>query len=89
METVKQARVSDSGNISLPLIGGLKVSGLTVQEVETAAQKSYRTAGLIASTRTLRIVNPSGRTVSSPSVHYYILKPTSGQAITGKNFATV
>jgi hypothetical protein len=55
----------------------------------TDGSGSYKLAGLIASTRTVRIVNPSGRTVSSPSTHYYIVKPTSGQVITGKNFATV
>jgi hypothetical protein len=60
-------------------------------EVSTTTNGSgnYTLSGLIASTRTVRIVNPPGRTVSSPSVHYYILKPTSGQAITGQNFATV
>jgi hypothetical protein len=60
-------------------------------EVSTTTDGSgnYTLRNLIASTRTVRIVNPSGRTVSSPSSHYYILKPTSGQAIIGKNFATV
>jgi hypothetical protein len=55
----------------------------------TDGSGNYTLSGLIAATRTVRIVNPTGRTVSSPSTHYYILKPTSGQAISGKNFATV
>lgn len=55
----------------------------------TDASGNYALGGLVASTRTVRIVAPAGRMVSSPSVHYYILTPTSGQAITAKNFATV
>jgi hypothetical protein len=55
----------------------------------TDGSGNYTLAGLLASTRTIRIVAPSGRAVTSPSTHYYIVTPTSGQAVTGKNFATV
>jgi polysaccharide export outer membrane protein len=47
VETVKQARVSESGNISLPLVPPLKVEGLTEAQVETEIQRVYREANLM------------------------------------------
>jgi len=42
--TVKQARVSESGNISLPLVGQVRAEGLTEAQLETEIQRAYREA---------------------------------------------
>ena len=47
IETVKQARVSESGNISLPYIGQLRAEGLTEIELEQSIVAAYRAANLI------------------------------------------
>lgn len=47
VETVKTARVSESGNISLPLIGQIHAAGLTEAELEKVIVQAYRDANLI------------------------------------------
>ena len=47
VETVKQARVSESGNISLPLVGQIRAEGLTEAQLETEIQRAYREANLM------------------------------------------
>ncbi len=47
VETVKTTRVSESGNVSLPLIGQIHATDLTEAELEKVIQQSYRDANLI------------------------------------------
>ena len=47
VETVKQARVSESGNISLPLVGQVRAEGLTEAQLEAEIQRAYREANLM------------------------------------------
>lgn len=47
VETVKTTRVSESGNVSLPLIGSIKAAGLTEAELEKTIAQTYRDKGLI------------------------------------------
>lgn len=47
IETVKQARVSESGNISLPYIGQVRAEGLTEIQLEQEIVAAYRRANLI------------------------------------------
>jgi protein involved in polysaccharide export with SLBB domain len=47
IESVKATRVSESGMVSLPLIGSIKASGLTEADLEKAVAQSYRDKNLI------------------------------------------
>lgn len=47
VETVRTSRVSESGMISLPLVGQVKAVGLTEADLEKAISKAYRDANLI------------------------------------------
>lgn len=47
VETVKQARVSESGNISLPLVNQVRAEGLTEAQLETEIQRVYREMNLM------------------------------------------
>ncbi len=47
VETVKSVRVSESGNISLPLVGQVHAEGLTEAQLETEIQRAYREANLM------------------------------------------
>ncbi len=47
VETVKQVRVSESGNISLPLIGQIRAEGLTEAQLETEIVRAYRENNLM------------------------------------------
>ncbi len=47
VETVKQIRVSESGNISLPYIGPIHAEGATEIDLEQMIVDAYRTAGII------------------------------------------
>ncbi len=47
VETVKSVRVSESGNVSLPLVGPVHAEGLTEAQLETEIQRVYREANLI------------------------------------------
>lgn len=56
VDTVKTVRVSESGNITLPLIGQLKASGLTEAQLEQAVTERYRDAQLIENAQVSVIV---------------------------------
>ncbi|MEO6434401.1 MAG: polysaccharide biosynthesis/export family protein [Tepidisphaeraceae bacterium] len=47
VETVKQARVSESGNISMPLVGPIRAEGLTEAQLEAEIQRVYREQNLM------------------------------------------
>jgi protein involved in polysaccharide export with SLBB domain len=47
IESVKTARISESGNVSLPLIGQVKASGKTEAELEKSIADVYREKNLI------------------------------------------
>ncbi len=47
VETLKQSRVSESGNISLPLLGQVKAEGLTESQLEQEIIDSYRRSNII------------------------------------------
>jgi polysaccharide export outer membrane protein len=72
VETIKSVRVSESGNISLPLVGQVRAQGLTEQQLEVEIQRAYREANLIpnaqvsvtvaqALARTFSVIGPVGR----------------------------
>jgi polysaccharide export outer membrane protein len=64
-ETVKTARVTETGTISLPLIAPVKASELTEQELETAISKAYQDAGLIRNARvSVTVAEARARTFS-------------------------
>src|SRR5207248_2383932 len=47
VESVVQKRISESGKISLPLIGQIQAAGLTEAQLEVAINQAYKDAGLI------------------------------------------
>ncbi len=47
VETTKQTRVSESGNISMPLLGQIKAIGSTEDELQKTIADAYRTAQII------------------------------------------
>jgi polysaccharide biosynthesis/export protein len=47
VETTKQTRVSESGNISMPLLGQIKAVGLTEDELQKAISDAYRNGQII------------------------------------------
>jgi len=47
VETTKQTRVSESGNISMPLLGQVKALGLTEDELQKSIADAYRTQQII------------------------------------------
>lgn len=65
VETTKTTRVSESGNVSLPLVGQIKAIGLTEAEMEQAVAKAYADARLIANAQVAVTVNEArGRAFS-------------------------
>lgn len=63
-ETVKIARVSESGNISLPYLGSVHAAGLTEIELEQGIVQAYRDANLIQNAQvSVTVVEARGRTV--------------------------
>lgn len=65
VETIKQVRVSETGNISLPLIGVIKVIGLTESEAEKAIGDSYVRGGFLARAQvSVTVVEARARTFS-------------------------
>jgi protein involved in polysaccharide export with SLBB domain/beta-lactamase regulating signal transducer with metallopeptidase domain len=81
VETVKQVRVSDTGMISTPLVPPIKVTALTVPEMEKAVQKAYRDGNLIANAQvSVSVTEPKQRLfnvigqVDKPG-QYMITKP--------------
>jgi polysaccharide export outer membrane protein len=64
-ETVKTARVTETGTISLSLIPPVHAAGLTEQELEQAITKAYQDAGLIRNARvSVTVAEARARTFS-------------------------
>jgi polysaccharide export outer membrane protein len=65
VETVRSTRVSESGFVSLPLVGQVKAAGLTEAELEQAVSKSYKDANLIESAQvSVSVMEARGRSFS-------------------------
>lgn len=65
VETVKTSRVSESGNVSLPLIGPVKATGLTEAELEKAIADKYREKNIIQNAQvSVTVIEARGRTFS-------------------------
>jgi polysaccharide export outer membrane protein len=66
VETTKTTRVSESGNISLPLIGQVHAEGLTEAQLEQAIIDAYRNANLIQSAQvSVTVAEARARTFSA------------------------
>jgi polysaccharide export outer membrane protein len=64
-ETVKQARVSESGNISLPLIGQVQAVGYTEAQLEQIIAAKYTDAGFLKNaTVSVTVLEARARTFS-------------------------
>ena len=64
-ETTKQARVSESGNISLPLIGQVQAVGYTEAQLEQLIAAKYQDAGFLKNaTVSVTVIEARGRTFS-------------------------
>ncbi len=65
VETVKTSRVSESGNVSLPLIGSVKATGLTEADLEKAIADKYREKNIIQNAQvSVTVIEARGRTFS-------------------------
>jgi polysaccharide export outer membrane protein len=65
VETQKITRVSESGHISLPLIGQVQAEGLTEAQLEQAIVDAYKNANLIQNAQvSVTVSEPRGRTFS-------------------------
>lgn len=65
VESVKTSRVSESGMVSLPLIGTVKASGLTEAELEKAVAQVYRDKNLIQNAQvSVTVIEARQRTFS-------------------------
>jgi protein involved in polysaccharide export with SLBB domain len=65
VESVKTTRVSESGNVSLPLISTVKASGLTEAELEKAIAQKYRDMNLIQNAQvSVTVIEARQRTFS-------------------------
>lgn len=65
VETVRSTRVSESGTISLPLVGQVKAAGLTEAELEKAIGKAYKDANLIENAQvSVTVAEARGRSFS-------------------------
>jgi len=66
VETVKSVRVSEKGNITMPMLDKpIKVTGISEQEAEKAIAKAYRDMNLIANPQiSLSVKEARGRTFS-------------------------
>ncbi len=66
IETTKSIRVSESGNISLPLVGQVKAEGLTEDELQKAVADAYRNSQIITNaTVSAQVQEARGRTFSA------------------------
>jgi polysaccharide export outer membrane protein len=66
VETTKQIRVSESGNISLPLLGQVKAEGLTEDGLQKAIADAYRNGQIITNaTVSVQVIEARGRTFSA------------------------
>jgi len=65
VETTRQMRVSESGMISLPLVGQVQAQGLTEAQLEKQIAAAYRQANLIQSAQvSVSVIEARGRTFS-------------------------
>ncbi len=65
VETLKQMRVSETGKISLPLIGQIQAEGLTEAQLEVAVQQAYADANLIQKAQvSVTVIEARNRTFS-------------------------
>ncbi len=65
VETTKTARVSDSGNINLPLVGQVHAEGLTETQLEHAIADAYKGAQLIQNAQvSVQVAEARNRTFS-------------------------
>jgi protein involved in polysaccharide export with SLBB domain len=65
-QTVKAMRVSESGNVSLPLIGQVHAEGLTEAQLETAISDAYRNAQIMQSPQvTVQVTEAQARSFSA------------------------
>ena len=63
-ETVKVLRVTESGNVSLPFLGGVHAAGLTELELEQFISQEYKKAALVTNSQvSVVVVEARGRTV--------------------------
>jgi protein involved in polysaccharide export with SLBB domain len=63
VESVVQKRISESGKISLPLVGQIQAAGLSEAQLESAVQQAYRDAGLIQNaTVSVTVIEARNRT---------------------------
>jgi protein involved in polysaccharide export with SLBB domain len=62
VETTKRARVSEIGNLSLPLIGEIKAAGLTEGEFEKKISEMYSDAKLGKMNVTVKNLGPNAST---------------------------
>ena len=63
IETLKQIRVSESGKISMPLVGQITASGLTEAQLEQAIIQAYKDAQLIQNAQvSVNVVEALNRT---------------------------
>jgi polysaccharide export outer membrane protein len=66
VETTKQTRVSESGNISMPLLGQVKAVGLTEDELQLAIADQYRIKQIITQAQvSVTVAEPLNRTFSA------------------------
>src|SRR3954452_662721 len=79
-DSVRNSRVTESGMISLPLIGQMKAAGLTESQLENAIQQTYRDRQLIVNADvSVTVLESRNRTFSvfgtvSRSGQYQILQ---------------
>jgi polysaccharide export outer membrane protein len=65
VETVKSSRVSESGNVSLPMVGQVKAAGETEAQLEQSIVKAYRDANIIQNaTVSVTVAEARNRTFS-------------------------
>ncbi len=66
VETTKQTRVSESGNVSMPLLGQIKAVGLTEDDLQKAIADAYRNGQIITNAQvTVTVAQALARTFSA------------------------
>ncbi|CAN5487312.1 hypothetical protein BH10PLA1_BH10PLA1_12120 [soil metagenome] len=65
--TTKQTRVDHDGNISLPLVGKVRVEGMTEAEAEQAISKAYNDAKLIRNAKVSVTIIKDAAAASQPT----------------------
>jgi polysaccharide export outer membrane protein len=66
VETTKQTRVSESGNVSMPLLGQIKAVGLTEDELQKAIAQAYKDGQIITNAQvSVTVAEARARTFSA------------------------